>query len=55
MSRTIARKARMDKTVVLRCHEEDAANIKLAAMNEGIDCSAFLRRLLVKSGVINSL
>ena len=52
MSRTISRSSAMSKTIVFRAHEEDIANIKLAAQKKGKDCSAFIRDLLIREGII---
>ena len=53
MARTISRKDHMSKVLQLRCHEEDLANIRIAAMNAGKDMSAFVRDILIKEKVIN--
>ena len=42
----------MTKVIVFRAHEEDIANIKLAAMNQGKDVSGFIRELLIKEKVL---
>ncbi len=55
MARTIARRMAMDKTIKMRAHDEDVANIKLAAQRKGLDVSTYLRQLLIKEGVLNAL
>lgn len=55
MARTICRKAPMKGAIKMRAHEEDIANIKLAAMNMGLDVSTFIRQVLIKQGIINAL
>ena len=53
MSRTIARKERMNDTIVVRCHTEDKVNLKLAAQAAGKDSSALVRELLIREKIIN--
>ena len=55
MSRTIMRGSKMDRPFQMRFHEEDLANLKLAAQSAGKDVSAFIRDLLIKEKVINPI
>ena len=55
MSRTIARKSKMNQRIVIRGTDEDIANIKLAAQELGMDCSALIRQLLIKEKIIQPL
>ena len=43
----------MTEKIVMRAHLEDVTNIKLAAMNEGLDVSTFLRQLLIRNKIIS--
>jgi predicted DNA binding CopG/RHH family protein len=55
MSRTITRKTKMLERITLRATPEDITNIKLAAQKKGIDCSAFVRGVLIKEGIIEAI
>lgn len=55
MARTISRKSAMTERIVFRGTQEDVANIKLAAQEQGKDCSAFIRSLLIKEKIIQPL
>ena len=53
MARTNSRSQKMERIFGMRFHEEDFANLKLAAMERGMDISGFVRQLLIKEKVIN--
>ena len=53
MSRTNSRSEKMDKTIIMRATAADKAALKLAAYNKGLDCSGFLRKLLIENKVIH--
>ena len=45
----------MDADIKMRATQKDKANIKLKAMEQGKDVSAFLRDLLIKEKIIEPL
>lgn len=55
MARTNSRSTKMNKVIVFRAHEEDIANLKLAAMSKGKDVSGFIREILVRERVLNPI
>ena len=55
MARTNSRKEKMTKVIVFRAHDEDIANLKLAAQNAGKDVSGFIREILVREKVLNPI
>ena len=55
MARTNSRKTKMTQRVVMRAHEEDVANLKIAAMQSGLDVSTFIRQVLVAQKIINPI
>jgi hypothetical protein len=55
MSRTFMRKAPMRGSLRMRIHEEDEANLRIHAQNNGTDVSTFVRKVLIDAGVLNPL
>ena len=55
MTRTITRGQRMTGLIAVRATEDDRASLKLAAQNQGLDVSAFVRQLLIKEKIIKPL
>lgn len=53
MPRNIARSERMDDKIVVRCHSKDKAELTVAAQQMGMDCSAFVRYILIKEKVLS--
>lgn len=53
MAKTIARGERMDKVIAIRATQSDVAEVKLAALNMGMDVSCYIRYLLIREKVIN--
>ena len=52
VARTISRSTPMDHKFQLRCKEADKAAIKIAAQAQGLDCSTFIRWILIKERVL---
>ena len=52
MPKSIARGERMDKTIAIRATESDCAELKLAALNQGMDVSCFLRHILIREKIL---
>ncbi len=55
MSREISRATKMDKVIVLRATQDDKSALKLAAMKQGLDCSGFIRKLLIEHKVLDPM
>ena len=53
MARTNSRSTKMNKQIIMRAHEEDLANLKMAASEKGIDVSGLIRSVLIKERLIN--
>lgn len=55
MPRTVSRSEPMNESIVFRGTANDKAQVKLAAQQQGMDTSAFIRYLLIKEKIINPL
>lgn len=55
MSRTITRAAHMNASATIRLTQRDKAELKIAAQKEGIDVSAFIRKVLINSNILTPL
>ena len=53
MPRTVARGSAMTQTMAIRVTENDKAEIKLAALKQGLDISQFMRQLLIREKIIS--
>lgn len=53
MARTNSRSTKMNRQFIMRCHDEDLANLKLAAAERGVDVSSLIRQTLIKERLIN--
>ena len=55
MPRTISRSERMNEKITIRATPKDVAEIKLHAMNQGLDVSTMIRQLLIKERIISPI
>jgi uncharacterized protein (DUF1778 family) len=55
MARTITRSAAMSERIVIRGTPDDVENLTKAARSQGKDKSAFLRDLLIRSGIFTAV
>ena len=54
MANIASRGIRMDKSLIIRCTEQDKSELRIAATNAGVTVCSLVRQLLIKEKLISA-